>query len=343
MGDRTPHRTTTPTIAQIARDLGVSVPTVSKVLNGRTDVAPATRARVEAALETRGYQRRRTAAPAAGTGLVDLVFHRVGSAWSTEIIRGVEHAAAAARVSVILSELGGVHRPPATWLDTTLSRPPLGVLLVAASLTPAQRRRLTTRAIPYVVIDTDGEPPPDVPTVGSDNWNGGLAATRHLLQLGHRRIATICGPDDMLCSRARLDGYRRALDDAGIAFDPALVRVGNFELESGYRSGSELLDLPERPTAVFAGSDMQAIGLLRAAQERGISVPDELSVVGYDDLPLANWTTPALTTVRQPLQEMAITATRMLLDLARGEAPMVRRVNLSTELVPRESTAPPPD
>ena len=341
MSTPTPHGPA-PTIAGIARELGVSVPTVSKVLNGRTDVAPATRARVEAALEKHAYRRRRTAAPPVGAGLVDLVFHRVGSAWSTEIIRGVEDAAAAAGLSVILSELGGKHRPPGAWLETTLSRPPLGVLLVAASLSAAQRRRLTTRSIPFVVIDTDGEPPPDVPTVGSDNWNGGLVATRHLLELGHRRIATISGPGDMLCSRAREDGYRTALKEGGVAFDPALVRSGNFEVESGYRSGSELLDLPERPTAVFAGSDMQGIGLLRAAQERGISVPRDLSVVGYDDLPLATWTAPALTTVRQPLLEMATTATRTLLALARGDAPMARRVSLATELVVRESTAPPP-
>lgn len=341
MSTPTPHGPA-PTIAGIARELGVSVPTVSKVLNGRTDVAPATRARVEAALEKHRYRRRRAAAPSVGAGLVDLVFHRVGSAWSTEIIRGVEDAAAAAGLSVILSELGGVHRPPGAWLETTLSRPPLGVLLVAASLSAAQRRRLTTRSIPFVVIDTDGEPPPDVPTVGSDNWNGGLVATRHLLGLGHRRIAAISGPGDMLCSRARVDGYRTALEEAGVAFDPALVRSGNFEVESGYRSGSELLDLPERPTAVFAGSDMQGIGLLRAAQERGISVPRDLSVVGYDDLPLATWTVPALTTVRQPLLEMATTATRTLVALARGDAPMARRVNLATELVVRESTSPPP-
>jgi len=331
----------TPTIAEIARELGVSAPTVSKVLNGRADVAPATRDRVEAALERHHYRRRRSAAPPVGAGLVDLVFHRVGSAWSTEIIRGVEDVAAEAGISVILSELGGEHRPPAAWLETTLARPPLGVLLVAASLSAAQRRRLTTRSIPFVVIDTDGEPPPDVPTIGSDNWNGGLAATRHLLELGHRRIAAMGGPGDMLCSRARLDGYRTALEEAGIPYDPALVRSGNFEVRAGYRSGCELLDLPERPTAVFAGSDMQGIGLLRAAQERGLSVPRDLSVVGYDDLPLASWTIPALTTVRQPLLEMATTATRLLLDLAHGRPPLARRVNLATGLVVRESTAPP--
>lgn len=338
----TSHPTpSTPTIAQIAREVGVSVPTVSKVLNGRADVAQTTRSRVEEALERHQYRRRRTLAPPAGAGLIDLVFHRLGSTWSMEIIRGVEAAAAAARTSVILSELGGGHRPPQTWLETTLARHPVGVLLVASRLTPAQHRQLTSRSIPFVVIDTDGEPPADVPTVGSDNWNGGLAATRHLLQLGHRRIAAISGPADMLCSRARIDGFRSALEESGIGFDPSMVRSGNFYVESGYEEGRKLLSGDDRPTAIFAGSDMQAIGVLRAAQELGLRVPDDVSVVGYDDLPLALWTGPALTTVRQPLAEMGATATRTLLDLAEGRAPIARRVNLATELVVRDSTAPP--
>ncbi len=333
---------TAPTIAQVAREVGVSVPTVSKVLNGRPDVASATRARVEEALDRHGYRRRRPGIPPTGAGLIDLVFHRLGSTWSLEIIRGVEDTAAAGRTSVILSELGGRHRPPRTWLETTLARPPLGVLLVASQLTAAQQRRLTSRSIPFVVIDTDGEPPPDVPTVGSDNWNGGLAATRHLVELGHRRVAAISGPSDMLCSRARIDGYRSALESAGIAVDPTLVDSGNFYVEAGYDAARRLLDRRDRPTAIFAGSDMQAIGALRAAQELGLRVPDDVSLVGYDDLPLAQWTVPALTTVRQPLAEMGAAATRMVLELAAGSTPAVTRVNLATELVVRESTAPPP-
>jgi LacI family transcriptional regulator len=213
---------------------------------------------------------------------------------------------------------------------------------------------LTSRSIPFVVIDTDGEPPADVPTVGSDNWNGGLAATRHLIELGHRRIAAISGPEDMLCSRARLDGYRSALTEAGIAFDPGLVRTGSFDVQKGYAEGMRLLSDPARPTGIFAGSDMQAIGVLRAphegrsalgevaAHELGIRVPDDVSVVGYDDLPIAQWTGPALTTVRQPLSEMGAIAMRMVLDLAEGRTPLMRRVNLATELLVRESTAPPP-
>ena len=329
------------TIAQIAQELGVSVPTVSKVLNGRSDVAADTRARIEEALERHQYQRRKPARPPAGAGLIDLVFHRLGSPWSMEIIRGVEDAAAAARLSVILSELGGVHRPPRAWLDATLLRPPLGVLTVAARLTAAQQRQLARRSIPFVVIDTDGEPTQDVHTVGSDNWNGGLLATRHLLSLGHRRIAAVSGPADMLCSRARLDGFRTAHAEAGIAVDEDLILPGNFYVEAGYRAAHDLLTRPDRPTAIFAGSDMAALGVLRAATELGLGVPRDVSLVGYDDLPVAAWASPALTTVRQPLEEMGAMATKMLVDLIEGRTPPTRRVNLATDLVIRESTAPP--
>ncbi|WP_298802332.1 LacI family DNA-binding transcriptional regulator [uncultured Pseudokineococcus sp.] len=328
-----------PTLAAIAADVGVSVATVSKVLNGRSDVALSTRARVEETIERLSYQRR----PSRTTGgprLLELVFHEL-STWGEEIIRGVESVAGPERVALVLTELGGVHRPPQEWLDDCLARRPMGVVFVLSEVSPDQRRQLRARSIPFVVVDTAGEPPPEVPTVGSTNWNGALAATRHLIELGHRRLAVVTGPADVLCSRARLDGCRTGLAEAGLDLDPSLVRYGNFHVEGGYTHGSQLLSRPDRPTAVFAGSDYQALGVLRAARELGLRVPEDVSVVGYDDLPVARWIGPALTTVRQPLQEMAGTATRMVLDLARGERLATPRIDLATELVVRESTAPP--
>lgn len=327
------------TISAIAEEVGVSIATVSKVLNGRSDVAADTRARVEATIDRHQYRRRRGRLASAPC-LIELVFHEL-SAWGEEIIKGVEAVAGPERVAVVLSELGGVHRPRQEWLDDVLARRPLGMIFVLSDLDPVQRRQLEARSIPFVVVDTAGEPPPGVPTVGSTNWNGALAATRHLLGLGHRRIAVISGPADVLCSRARVDGYRTALEEAGAVVDPSLVRHGNFHVEGGYAHGRELLSRPDRPTAIFAGSDFQALGVLRAARELGLRVPEDLSLVGYDDLPVAQWIGPALTTVRQPLREMASTATRMLVSLARGEAPTNLRIDLATELVVRESTAPP--
>ncbi len=335
----TNHANGGPTIAVIAAEAGVSVPTVSKVLNGRPDVAPATRARVEAAIERNGYRPRRGRSSSRPASL-ELVFHEFDSAWSIEIIKGVEKVAGPARIGVVLSELGGAHRPRQEWLDDVLSRRPLGVILVMSDLDPTQRRQLAARSIPCVVIDTAGEPPPGVPTVGSGNWSGGLAATRHLLSLGHRRIAVISGPRDVLCSRARVDGYRSALEEAGVPLEPGLIRYGDFVATGGYTHGMKLLDRPDRPTAIFAGSDTQALGVMRAARELGLRIPEDLSVVGYDDLPVTEWLVPPLTTVRQPLHDMAGTATRMLLELANGSQPANRRIDLATELIVRQTTAP---
>jgi DNA-binding LacI/PurR family transcriptional regulator len=328
------------TIALIASDVGVSVTTVSKVLNGRSDVAARTRALVEASLQRHGY-RRRSRRPPAVTGHLDLVFHEFDTAWCMEVIRGVEAVTSPSRVELMISQLGGKHRPPRHWADDVLQRSPLGVLLVLCHPTESQRRLLLRQRIPFVVLDTDSATASSVPTVGSNNFNGGLLATRHLIDLGHRRIAVVSGPSDVLCSRARIAGYRSAHDDAGLPVDPALVRYGAFTGHTGYDIGLELLASPDRPTAVFAGSDTQAMGVIRAARRLGLQVPADVSIVGYDNVPMAAWAASALTTVDQHVADMAGTAARMLLDLARGVDVPMTRVDLVTELVIRETTAPP--
>ena len=209
-----------------------------------------------------------------------------------------------------------------------------------SNLDSKQRHQLESRRIPFVIVDTDGVVPPGVSTVGSSNWHGGLYATRHLIELGHRRLAMISGPSEVLCSRARVDGFRTAHAEAVLPVDESLIRYGNFDVDGGYVHGRWVLDRPDRPTAVFAGSDMQAFGVLRAAHDFGLRVPEDLSLVGYDDLPLSDWVQPALTTVHQPLQEMAATAARMIIDPESTSHPL--RVELATHLVTRESTAPPP-
>jgi LacI family xylobiose transport system transcriptional regulator len=309
------------------------------VLNGRADVSPKTRERVEELLRECGY-RRRTAQAAP---LLDLVFHELESAWAMEVIRGAEQVAHQESLSLVLSQSAGRLTPGQTWLDGVLARRPTGVLLVLSKLEPAQRDQLATRDIPFAVIDPAGELEPDVPSVGATNWQGGLAATRHLLEIGHRRIGVVAGPEHMLCSRARIDGYRAALETAGLPFDPTLVCAGDFHHEAGNACGRKLLALEDRPTAVFAGNDQQALGVYEAARELGLRIPDDLSVVGFDDLPAARWVGPPLTTVRQPLAEMAAEAARIVIGMARGNdrGPTSHRVELATELVVRASTAPP--
>ncbi len=314
--------------------------TVSKVINGRADVSAETRARVEALIRELGYRRSTRASRVAA--LVEVVFHELESEWALEIIRGVEAAAHEHGLAVVVSDLQGRRRADRGWIDGVLARRPAGVIAVLADLTEEARALLRSRRIPLVVVDPTGEPLHDTPSVGATNWSGGVAATRHLLRLGHRRIAVIAGPPRILCSRARLDGFRAAMDEAGVAIEPALVRYGNFHVREGVREGRELLRLPDPPTAIFAFNDLQALGVYQAAREARLHIPDDLSVVGFDDLPIARWVGPPLTTVRQPLREMAATATDLIARLAADEELQQTRIELSTQLVVRESTAPPP-
>jgi LacI family transcriptional regulator len=228
-----------------------------------------------------------------------------------------------------------------SWTSALASHDTDGVILVTSKLTQAQLEQLRSGGIPLVVVDPANPPPSELASVGATNWAGGLAATEHLLGLGHRRIAAIAGPGDYLCSRARIDGYRSALERAGIRFDPVLVRHGDFHHEGGFLCGGDLLGLPARPTAIFAGSDQQAFGVYEAARQRGLRIPQDLSVVGFDDLPVARWGSPPLTTVRQPLAEMGRAAAQMLGELIENISLRSRRVELSTDLIRRESTGPP--
>ncbi|SDE02611.1 LacI family DNA-binding transcriptional regulator [Streptomyces prasinopilosus] len=324
------------TLAAVAKEAGVSMPTVSKVLNGRSDVSRTTRAKVERLLDVHGYRRR--AQSVSRSPLIEIVFHELESVWAMELIRGVEGVAKENRATVALTESGTRHTPAPEWLPGVLQRRPLGVVLVFSALPEDIKRQLRAAAIPLVVIDPAGDPAPDVPSVGSANWAGGLAATRHLTDLGHERVAIITGPEDMLCSLARLDGYRSAMTMAGLETGPRLTRFGDFHVQSGFEHAMDLLNGTDRPTAIFAGSDLQALGVLEAARIRGLRVPEDLSVVGYDDVPLAQWSSPPLTTVHQPLRRMAEEAARMLL---RPDAPgtAAQRIELATHLVVRQSTA----
>jgi LacI family transcriptional regulator len=337
-GQRLLERRTT--LAAIAAEAGVSLPTVSKVVNGRPDVAPGTRARVERLLDEHHYSRgglrrhRRS-------GLIDLVFNGLDSPWAVEILRGVEEWGAVHETGVAVSSVRHGNARPASWTSALASHDTDGVILVTSELTGSQLGQLRSAGIPLVVVDPVNPPPADLASVGATNWAGGLAATDHLLGLGHRRIGAIAGPGDYLCSRARIDGYRSALERADARFDPALVRHGDFQHEGGFTLGGELLSLRERPTAIFAGSDQQAFGVYEAARQRGLRIPQDLSVVGFDDLPVARWVSPPLTTVRQPLAEMGRAAAQMLGELIGGLPLRSSRVELSTKLIVRESTAAP--
>jgi DNA-binding LacI/PurR family transcriptional regulator len=333
-----------PTLAVIAREAGVSVPTASKVANGREDVAPETRRRVTEVLDRLGYVRRPRFTVSRPPALIDLVVHRLDSTWSGAVLHGVEEAAHEAGLGVVVSGAltrtrGG--RPERGWLDKLCARGSSGVLFNLAELNSTQYAWLEQHRIPYVMIDPVLEPPPGVASVSATNWQGGMTATEHLIELGHRRIAVIGGYRRKMCSSARVAGYRSAMATAGLRVSPEYVRYGSFHEMGAHRQMTELLALPEPPTAVFTCSDPMALGVYQALHEHGLRVPQDISVVSFDDLPQARWATPALTTVRQPLSEMAAAALRLLLRMMDGDRPDGTRTELSTRLVIRDSAAPP--
>lgn len=278
--------------------------------------------------------RARSDRPRPAAPLVELVFPALNSAWAMEVMRGVVDSG----LDVVMSSAGG---RGASWATDLVEARRAGVLLVTCPISVAEERVLARAGVPLVHIDPVDAATPDLLSVAATNQAGGVTAVKHLLSLGHRRIGVVGGPRDVLCSRARVDGYRFALGRAGIAPDPALVRHADFTREGGRREAAELLRLPDRPTAVFAANDEQALGVVEAARAAGLSVPADLSVVGFDDLPAARRGTPALTTVRQPLAAMGLQAGWMLADLIAGRTPVSDRVELATDLVVRDSTAPP--
>jgi LacI family transcriptional regulator len=216
-----------------------------------------------------------------------------------------------------------------------------GVLLLLPYEQVGIPNALMAQNIPFVAIGDRNEPTTVFPTISSTIWLGGYTATEYLISLGHRRIGIITCPLHLTTSRARLAGYREALERAGIAVDPALIHEGNYLLGDGVRQTHALLDLPDPPTAIFAGNDAQATGVYQALYERNIRVPDQMSVVGFDDVMYTAQMSPPLTTVHQPLVEMGRMAANMLLRLISGFSLDSNHVELSTSLVVRESCAAP--
>ncbi|SER20567.1 transcriptional regulator, LacI family [Arthrobacter sp. OV608] len=332
-----------PKIADVAAAAGVSVPTVSKVLNGRTHVSDATRARVQQALEDLDYSKR--AVPTTQPGILQLVVNNFDSPWVLELMEGVE--AAADRLGYAVAYARAEHVTPERWRK--LREPSVNRLDGVLLLAPRKGSRLVsmvrTLKIPAVAIDPEGAEGLAIPSVSPASFSGALAAVGHLLGQGHRRIGIITGRKHSPGhGRARYAAYAAALHEAGLPVLPELVQDGDFSTESGMRLGGELLDLAQPPTAIFTGSDLQALGVMNAAAQRSLHVPQDLSIVGFDDISQAALTSPPLTTVRQPLAQLASMAVGMLTeqqDQPGSAAPTALEV--ATELVIRGTTAAPAD
>ncbi len=337
-----------PTLATVAALTGVSKSTVSKVLNHRADVAPGTRALVKSVLQQHNYVERRSK-PSPQSGVADqptiqLLFLGPIKAYATEILRGVLDAGSAAGVAVVVDHRsrgqGRAAERPAAWANDLVAAGHRALIAVVDELTAGDVTALSRAHLPLVLIDPLNLPNARLTSVGSTNFTGGLAATHHLLSLGHRRIGYVGGYATAACNQARLHGYRAAMEAEGAPILEGYVRSGRFRYRDGVVHGAALLDLADPPTAVFAASDEMAVGVIEAARARGLRIPENLSVVGFDDTYVAQLASPPLTTVRQPLQEMGGVALRTALQLADGETLDSHHVELGTELVIRGSTAP---
>jgi LacI family transcriptional regulator len=331
------------TIDDVASAAGVSTATVSRVLNGSANVAPQTRAAVQRAIERHGLTARpRRVRPRPLPGVVTVRCPYVLDDYFGAILSAVAHSLRERGKVLLLSAEAAAGNEPSL---PELLRPELteGALLILPPEPGAVLADLHAGGYPFVVVDPRTAPPPDIAAVSAAHLAGARMATEHLLRLGHARIGAITGPLNWLASDGRLLGYRAALAAQGRLAPDDLVQVGGEPtVANGLRAARALFAAAQPPTAIVAFNDKMAIGAMQAAAECGLRVPRDVSVVGFDDSELSRVTVPPLTTVRQPLAEMARMGVELLLRLADGRDIHTLHVELATELITRASTGPPP-
>ncbi|MFJ4922536.1 LacI family DNA-binding transcriptional regulator [Streptomyces sp. NPDC088725] len=329
------------TIRDVAAQAGVSVATVSKVLNARHGVAAATFQRVTAVIAELGYESSLVARSLRNhrTNVIGVLVWAI-EPYSAELLKGAARAIKGTGYELVVYSAGGEGGGHVGWERRYLSR--LSGTLIDGAVLVTPTVSAAELGSPVVAVDphTGGD---GAPMVDADNFHGAQLAVEHLLSLGHRRIGFLGRPPrDLESGRQRELGYRSALEEAGIAFDPQLVRAAGYEQSESAEAASQLLRLPERPTAIFAANDLSAISTMEAALTLGMRVPDDLSVIGFDNVPESTMVRPGLTTIEQPLQLMGQRAVEMLVEILAGREPSERHVRLPTRLVLRESCAPPP-
>jgi LacI family transcriptional regulator len=325
------------TIREVAELAGVSIATVSRVLNGHSDVSVRTRDAVQRVLRERGYSAARSRPEPAG--LIRVVVQALQHGYFGEILTGAAEAVWEHGRRV---ELCPVRRPgtgEATLLADLADGGAEGAIVVLPEEGSEEFLALAGQDFPFVIVDPGAQTADGIPVVCAAHSSGATQATAHLTELGHRRIAAIGGPADRLATQERLRGYHAALAVEGVLPDPDLIRYADFTVEGGRAAADALLRLPDPPTAIFAFNDSMAVGVIQAAAARGLRVPGDISVVGFDDSAEATMTVPALTTVRQPLAELGRTAVSLLLRQIGNRRLEPLRVELATRLVVRDSTA----
>jgi LacI family transcriptional regulator len=328
------------TLGQIAEAAGVSVATVSKVLNNRGDVSVDTRRRVEKHLRASSYRRVGTssAQPQRSSQQIEVMLGGPQNAYAMAVLDGITSSAQLEGFEIVYAR---GPRGESTVVDaaTLLVSRRVGAIFITMDASGPAFKKLGEADFPVVVVDPLRVAGTHCISIGATNFTGAVSATEHLLSLGHRRIGHAAGPSSVECSEARLSGYASALRRAGFPLEESLITHVPFDYEAGVKAGKVLLDLAVPPTAVFAASDEIALGVMEEARRRGIRVPQDLSVVGFDDTFLAARATPPLTTVAQPLIEMGQLAVRSLAQVIAGDRVGTSHIELATRLVVRRSTA----
>jgi len=326
------------TIMDVAQEAGVSYSTVSRVVNNKDVVDDKTRARVVQAITKLGYVANRQARSLAGgsSQVIGLLVRDLGTGYIGEIIRGIDDELAQSQYDLMLYTTHRRKTKESAYVTMMAQGMADGLLLVLPRHPEAYLDSLTERHFPYVLIDHQGIAD-DEPAIAAGNWDGGFKATEYLIKLGHQRIGFVTGNLSMGCATDRLDGYCAALKKHGISMNEDLIYEGNFFQPDGYEAGKALLGLPDPPTAIFASNDVMAFGVMEAVRDRGLRIPSDISIVGFDAIPQSALVHPPLTTVRQPLEEMGRMAVRSLLDLIEDPRRSAERVVLPTDLIVRDS------
>jgi LacI family transcriptional regulator len=332
------------TIVEVAAEAGVSFGTVSRVINNDVHVKPETRERVQETMRRLNFVVNRQARSLAGgkSRIIGVLVPDLGTGYIGEIIRGIDAELAVGGYDLMLYTTHRAAAKEAGYVANLAQDMVDGLLLVLPRNPADYTGTLARRKFPFVLIDHQGTGE-DCAAVGATNWQGAFNATDYLIKLGHQRIGFITGSLDLGAAIDRLEGYKTALRTHHILVDAELIYEGTFDQPDGYTGACHFLDLSCPPTVIFASNDVMAMAAMDAVRERGLRVPEDISILGFDDIPQASQLRPTLTTVRQPLEQMGRVATQMLLEILKNPDSKPNRIELPTELIIRDSTAKPKD
>ncbi len=332
------NHSSTITIIDVAREAGVSYGTVSRVINDSPNVKPETRSKVKEVITRMGFVGNRNARSLVSgrSNVIGLLIPDLGTAYIGEIIRGIDFELETAKYNLMLYTTHRRETKEAGYISSLIQSGVDGVILILPRNPANYLDRLRALNFPYVLVDHQGIDEQG-PAVGATNFQGALDATEYLISLGHTNIAFITGSMDLGCAQERLAGYKSALEKHNIPVNQDWIIEGDFEQSAGYVGAKVLISQQNKPTAIFASNDMMAFGVMNAVRDMGLKIPNDISIIGFDDIFQSSQTMPGLTTVQQPLEQMGRKATKMLVEMMSEGEITSGKIELPTHLVIRDS------